>query len=112
MYNLDRIDIGQKIRRNAAVFLGVDFEDSTVIYDRMEELCLKRSQMVHNGKLDSVNGDDLAILRRYARESIKKALVVNRAKEELFHQLNSQGFPDERAQVPVSPPPEPAGPEP
>ena len=112
MYNLDRIDIGQKIRRNAAVFLGEDFEDSTTIYDRMEDLCLKRSRMVHYGELDTVSGDDLEVLRRYARESIKKAVAVNRPKEELFRQLDSQGFPNVRERVPAVPPPEPTGPEP
>ena len=91
----DQGELSYRISRNAAVLLGNDKEDSIEIQGNVKELYRKRSAIVHTGKSNSMNEEDLLKLRHCVRASIKEINKIGRSKKEILDLLNSRGF-DER----------------
>lgn len=94
LFNRGQSELTYTISRNTAVLLGKDKEDSNNIFREMKELYGKRSRIVHSGKLDIINEDDLSKLRYYVRESIKEIYKMGKDKDGVFDLLNSSGFGD------------------
>lgn len=92
LFNLGNQELGYRISRNAAVLLGEDKEDSQHIFDDIKDLYRKRSQIVHTGKSNIISQEDLLLLRRYVRGSIKEINNIGKSKSELLDLLNSCGF--------------------
>lgn len=85
-------ELTYRISRNAAVLLGKKDKNSKDIFDEIKKLYGKRSKIVHTGKSDIINGEDLSTLRYYARESIKEINKIDKTGKELWDLLNSRGF--------------------
>ena len=85
-------ELNYRISRNAAVLLGKDKKDSTEIKGKVKELYGKRSAIVHNGKSNSVDKEDLLKLRHYVRDSIKEFNKIGKSKDEILDLLDSLGF--------------------
>lgn len=88
----DQGELSYRISRNAAVLLGNDKEDSIEIQGNVKELYRKRSAIVHTGKSNSMNEEDLLKLRHCVRASIKEINKIGRSKKEILDLLNSRGF--------------------
>ena len=84
--------LNYRISRNAAVLLGKDKKDSKEIKRKVKELYSKRSAIVHAGKSNSMNKEDLLKLRHYVRESIKEFNKIGKSKDEVLDLLDSLGF--------------------
>lgn len=85
-------ELTYRISRNAAVLLGKDKKDSKEIKGNVKELYSKRSAIVHAGKSNSMNKEDLLKLRHYVRESIKEFNKIGKSKGEVLDLLDSLGF--------------------
>ena len=85
-------ELTYKISRNAAVLLGKKDNNSKDIFDEIKKLYSKRSKIVHTGKSDIINGEDLFKLRKYVRYSIKEINKIGKTGKELWDLLNSRGF--------------------
>jgi len=92
LLNPGKHEITYRISRNTAVLLGKDVKDSRKIFREVRELYAKRSAIVHSGKSDIVNNEDLSKLRYYVRESIKRIYRTGKDKNEILNLLNSYGF--------------------
>jgi len=85
-------ELRYKISRNTAVLLGKETGDSKLIFSKVRKLYDKRSKIVHTGKSNVIDKEDLLKLRYYARESIKEIDKMGKNKDELLDILNSCGF--------------------
>ena len=85
-------ELTYRISRNAAVLLGKKDNNSKDIFDEIKKLYSKRSKIVHTGKSDIINGEDLFKLRKYIRYSIKEINKIGKTGKELWDLLNSRGF--------------------
>ena len=81
-------ELNYRISRNAAVLLGKNKKDSKEIKGKVKELYSKRSAIVHAGKSNSMNKEDLLKLRHYVRESIKEINKIGKSKNELLDLLD------------------------
>lgn len=91
LFNPSDIEIRNRIARNVAVLLGKDVNESESIFAEIKKLYDKRSVLVHAGKLD-ITQNDVSILRRYIRESIKQINGLGKDKNGLLKTLNTLGF--------------------
>jgi hypothetical protein len=91
LFNIGGTEISYKLRRNVAVLLGEDQEDSKVIENRMKKLYQIRSNIVHNGKA-KIEETELSDLRKYLRQSIIRFLELNQDKDFIFDLLSRRGF--------------------
>jgi len=87
-------ELRYRIARNTAVLIGKDKNDSESIWKRMKYLYDIRCDVVHAGKTDSVNNDDVIELRGYVRRSIKEFYKIGKSKQEVIEMLTSCGFGD------------------
>ena len=85
-------ELTYRISRNAAVLLGKKDNNSKDIFDEIKKLYGKRSKIVHTGKSDIINGEDLFKLRYYVRDLIKEINKIGKTGKELWDLLNSRGF--------------------
>jgi len=85
-------ELNYRISRNAAVLLGKDKKDSKEIKRKVKELYSKRSAIVHNGKSNSMDNEDLLKLRHYVRDSIKEFNKICKSKDDVLDLLDSLGF--------------------
>ena len=85
-------ELNYRISRNAAVLLGKDKKDSKEIKRKVKELYSKRSAIVHNGKSNGMDNEDLLKLRHYVRESIKEFNKIGKSKDEVLDLVDSIGF--------------------
>jgi hypothetical protein len=92
LFNPGGQELRYRVSRNTAVLLGKENEDSKVIFSEIKDLYDKRSNIVHTGKLNIINNEDLLKLRHYVRESIKEINKIGKSKNELLDLLNSCGF--------------------
>ena len=92
LFNPGGQELRYRVARNTAVLLGKDREDSKKIFSEIKGLYDKRSNIVHTGKLNIINKEDLLKLRHYVRESIKEINKIGKSKDELLDLLNSCGF--------------------
>lgn len=81
-----------RVSRNVAVLLGKTGEDSESIFCEVKQLYDKRSKLVHTGKLDTIDKEDISRSRYYLRESIKEIDKIGKKKDEIADLLNSCGF--------------------
>ncbi len=88
----EELGISHRIARNCAVLLGDNIDKSKTIYSEVKKLYHKRSRIIHSGRTDIVNKDDLLKLRYSVRESIKKIVSIDVQKNELLEFLNTCGF--------------------
>jgi len=94
LFNPGSQELRYRISRNTAVLLGKENEDSKMIFSEIKDLYDKRSNIVHAGKSNIINNEDLLKLRHYVRESIKEINKMCKSKSELLDLLNSCGFGD------------------
>lgn len=92
LFNPGRQELRYRVSRNTAVILGKEKEDSEKIFREIKKLYDKRSDIVHTGKSNTINEEDLLKLRHYVRESIKEIIKIDKNKDELLELLNSCGF--------------------
>lgn len=85
-------ELTYRISRNAAVLLGKKDNNSKDIFNEIKKLYGKRSKIVHTGKSDIINGEDLFKLRYYVRDLIKEINKIGKTGKELWDLLNSRGF--------------------
>lgn len=91
LLNRSNLELRHTLSRNVAVLLGKEKQDSALIMSDMKKLYDKRSKLVHSGSSD-INQEDVVKLRRFARESIKEILTLDKGKDELIDMLDSSGF--------------------
>jgi len=84
-------ELTYSISRNTAVFIGKNREDANTIFEKVKELYRKRGQLVHSGK-SKISQEDLLLLRRYVRESIKEIYKMKENRDALLNTLNLCGF--------------------
>jgi len=92
LFNPGRQELRYRVSRNTAVILGKEKEDSEKIFREIKNLYDKRSDIVHTGKSNTINKEDLLKLRHYVRESIKEINRIDKNKDGLLEILNSCGF--------------------
>ncbi|VUT28041.1 MAG: hypothetical protein SYNGOMJ08_00601 [Candidatus Syntrophoarchaeum sp. GoM_oil] len=92
LFNPSDGELRYRISRNTAAFLGKDKEDSKKISKDIRDLYDKRSKIVHTGKSNVVDREDVLKLRDYVRESIKEINKIGKNKDELLDMLTSTGF--------------------
>jgi hypothetical protein len=92
MLNRGRDELKYTISRNAAVFLGETVEQSKHIFEEVNKLYKKRSDLVHRGVSNMITRDDLLKLRKYVRETIKEIYKVGKTEKELMDMLDACGF--------------------
>ena len=92
MLNRGRDELKYTISRNAAVFLGETLEQAKHIFEEVNQLYKKRSDLVHTGVSNRIIRDDLLKLRKYVRETIKEIYRVGKTKKELTDMLDACGF--------------------
>lgn len=92
LLNPGRHNIRSTLARNAAVLLGKDRNGAESIFSDVKGLYDKRSAIIHTGKSDVIEQEDLKKLRRYMREAIKEARNVGKDKDDLVDLLNSCEF--------------------
>jgi hypothetical protein len=83
----------KSISQNVGKLLGTTRDEIEKIQRNIKDLYAKRSDLVHEGKMIWCyvgEDDDVTILRRYVRESIKKIIRLNRSKDDLLDFLNSK----------------------
>jgi hypothetical protein len=85
-------EVTHRISRNTAVLLGENKEDSKEIFTQIKKLYGKRSGIVHSGKRNIIEKEDLLKLRGYLRKAIKEVYHLDREKSEIMNLLDSQGF--------------------
>lgn len=88
-----RDELTHRIARNAAVFLGKDKADSNEIFKEIKELYGIRSALVHSGTSKHIDKNELLLLRKYVRDSIKQFLSLNKNRD-ILQTLNTCGFGD------------------
>lgn len=93
LFNTGGAEISYKLRRNVAVLLGEDEEDSKTIESNMKTLYGIRSNIVHNGHA-KINEKELSNLREYLRQSIISCHKLNLDKDFIFDLLSRRGFGD------------------
>ena len=92
LFNPGGGELGYRIRRNTAVLLGDNHTKSVLIDSDIKELYNKRSKIVHEGKTNIVDENDLSKLRNYVKDSIKLFYQIGKNKKELLEILNSCGY--------------------
>jgi len=92
LFNPGGTELTYRISRNIAVLLGNEKNNSETIFSEIKDLYSKRSRIVHSGKSNVINKEDLLKLRCYVRESIKKIDNMGKTKKELLDLLHSSGF--------------------
>lgn len=92
LFNPGLQELRYRISRNTAAILGKDKDDSKRIFSELKDLYDKRSKIVHEGKSNIINKEDLLKLRGYVRESIKEINKIGKNKDNLLDMLNSCGF--------------------
>jgi len=92
LFNPGLQELKYRISRNTAVLLGKDKDDSKRIFSELKDLYDKRSNIVHVGKSNIINKENLLKIRGYVRESIKEINKIGKNKDNLLDMLNSCGF--------------------
>jgi hypothetical protein len=85
----------KRISRNIGTLLGTSQDEIKKIQKDISDLYKKRSNLVHEGKVIWCyvgEDDDVIILRRFVRDSLKKIILLNRSKDDLLDLLNSKDF--------------------
>lgn len=85
-------ELRYRISRNVAVVLGKDKKHAKSIFSDIKNLYNQRSEIVHSGKSNIINKEDLFKLRRYVRNSIIEIYKIGKSKDELLEILDSYGF--------------------
>ena len=99
LFNSGEGELRYRISRNTATLLGKDKKDSKKIFSEVKDLYDKRSNIVHTGKPNITNNEDLLKLRYYVRESIKEINKIGKSKAELLDVLNSCGFGEKLSEL-------------
>lgn len=92
LFNPGGSELRYRISRNVGVLLGKSKKDSNEIFKDIKMLYDKRSKIVHSGKKNTINKEDLSKLRDYVRKSILSIIYLKKGKDELLSYLNSLGF--------------------
>jgi hypothetical protein len=87
-------ELRYRVSRNTAVLLGGNEEDSKSIFSKVRDLYDKRSKLVHTGKYETINNQDVLDLRDFVREVIKRMLKVGGDRGSILSELNAAGFGD------------------
>jgi hypothetical protein len=92
MFNPSKQEVKHRVSRNTAVLLGSNYDETENIYSKIKDFYDKRSHLVHSGSAKIVNPEDLAQLRNYVRNAIKKIYRLGIAKDDLLEKLDRLGF--------------------
>lgn len=90
----DRNEITFTISRNTAIVVGKCYDECTKVYKCMRELYKKRSEIVHTGKADKLDVNDLIVLRKYARICILNLINFGKSYKDYKNLLDTYGFND------------------
>lgn len=85
-------ELRYRVSRNAAVLLGKNKEHSKSIFSEVRALYDKRSKLVHTGKHETINNQDVLDLRGYVRETIKEMIRIGGDRGCILNTLNACGF--------------------
>ncbi len=85
-------ELRYRVSRNAAVLLGKNKEHSRSIFSKVKALYDKRSKLVHTGKHETIDYQDVLDLRGYVRETIKKMTRIGGDRGLILDTLNACGF--------------------
>lgn len=96
IFNYGRQESTQKVARGCAVLLGKTKPLSQRIFKDVKSLYAKRSRLLHEGDSDSIQDNDILLLKNYARKSLRHCLAMDLTKEELIKRLNESGFGSSR----------------
>ena len=92
LFNPGEHELKYRISRNTAVLLGKNRNESRDIFSEIKKLYDNRSNIVHSGKSDIIEKEDVLKLRHYVREAIKEINKIDKDKDELMKLLNVYGF--------------------
>ena len=86
-------DPGAKnVASGTALLLGKEFEDSKKIAKEVKNLHENRSDLLHSGKPDKINNEELVKLREYTRRSLLETINLGLPKDKLIEKLKARGL--------------------
>ena len=85
-------ELRYRVSRNTAVLLGENKGYSQSIFSKVRALYDKRSKLVHTGKHETINNQDVLDIRGYVRESIKEMIKIGGDRDSILNTLNACGF--------------------
>lgn len=72
LFNPSDSELRYRISRNAATLIGINEEESKIIYKFIKQIYSKRSKLVHTGIVgEAIRKEEITTLRFYTRRSIK-----------------------------------------
>ncbi|MFN0033189.1 MAG: hypothetical protein ACKVOR_13595 [Flavobacteriales bacterium] len=86
--------ISHTVSRHLALIISKSAVEFKKNYSRIRELYSLRNDIVHGGSAKEDIGEATYELQNRARQAINYCLPLNLNKTELFHQLNTLGYPD------------------
>lgn len=92
LFNDGQAELRYKVSRGLAVLTGQTARRCNQIFDRTQELYLKRSHLVHRGDAKGIKEEDIAFLRDRLRAAFKILMKCKWPKEELRARVNASGF--------------------
>jgi hypothetical protein len=85
-------ELRHRVSRNTAVLLGENKKYSESIFSEVLALYDKRSKLVHTGKHEIINNQDVLNLRGYVRAVIKEMIKIGGDRDSILNTLNACGF--------------------
>ncbi len=92
LFNPGEGETKHRIARNMAVALGETTEQSEEMYAKVTSYYRTRSKIVHSGKTDSLQRNDVLDLRELCRVALKRIVEVRMDKDALMVALNKRGY--------------------
>ncbi len=85
-------ELSYKFSRNCAMLLSNNIEEYEKLFLQMKKIYKKRSEYVHNGRMKTLEEDDIVELRDILRKTIFKIIEFNIPQEELLKRLDLKGY--------------------
>jgi hypothetical protein len=92
LFNDGQAELRYKVSRGLAVLTGHTASRCKQIFDRTQELYVKRSHLVHRGDVKRIQEEDIQFLRDRLRASFKILMKRKWSKDELRARVNASGF--------------------
>jgi hypothetical protein len=92
LFNDGQAELRYKVSRGLAVLTGHTASRCNQIFDRTQELYVKRSHLVHRGDAKRIKEEDIQFLRDRLRTALKILMKCKWSKDELRARVNASGF--------------------
>lgn len=93
LYTKSNQELSFRLRRNCAILLGTNYENSQMIFRDIKELYDKRNKLIHGkSKQGEIKQEDVHKCSNYVRSSIKKFIELKEGHDELLNKLDTLGF--------------------